>query len=199
MARRYYRRYRRYRRTYYRRKRWTAYNTEIRVDAPSIIGGTNPTLAAASYIEVVSTCVNGSSNSLQNNAAPSANLSAINYYVCRCRYKGIFETVTNPGISYICYIAYVPNAVQISQNVGQNTNLFSTYFYKHPEYVLAWTRLDYINNTGDTGDISLYSRVAKKISPGDGIIVGVLARNTNNTAVAPSAVQGTFSCYLRTN
>lgn len=196
MARRYYRRYRRYKRTYYRKKRWTAYNTEIRVDVP-VEAGRN--LDASSYIEVVSNCVNGASNSLQSNATPTNSLSSVNYYVCRCRYKGIFESVSNPGLSYIVYVAFVPNAVTVSKAIGQNTNLFETYFYRHPEYILAWNRLDYINNTGDTGDISLYSRVSKKIAPGDKIVVGVLARNVTNAAIATSAVQGTFSCYLRTN
>lgn len=195
MARRYYRRYRRYRRTYYRRKKWTAYNSETSVN--TTVNGAN--LSANYYKEVISYCVFGSSNSLQNNASASQPISAINYYCCRCRYKGVFNANIPAGNAYIVYIAFVPNAVTINENAQESTGLANSFFYKHPEFVLAWTRIDYIADTGDTGEVSLYSRITKRLSPGDGIVVGVLARNASAQQAALASVQGTFSCYLRTN
>ena len=188
-----YRRYSRRRRTYYRKKKWTAYSSELIVNAA---GGA---LAAGSFVELGQTGVFGSSNSLNNDGTAIAPVSAINYYACRCRFKGVLGGTFTAGMSYIVYIAYVPNAVTINENVQQNTGLAASFFYKHPEYVLAWNRLDYVANTGDTGEISLYSRITKRVSPGDRIGVFLLARNSTTNAINTVAVQGTFSCYLRTN
>lgn len=185
-------------RTYYRRygkKKWTPYNSEVQVTAPAA------QLNTTYILENASTCIYGSSNSLGNYAAASDALSAINYYVCRCRFKGVLSGYTTAGLSYVIYLCYVPNAATIDngQNPIQETNLRQAYFYLHPEYVLAWTRLDYTQNTGDTGEVNLYSRIKKRISPGDRLTVVVLARNDTGGAVNLSTLQGTFSCYLRTN
>lgn len=188
-----YRRYSRRRRTYYRKKKWTAYSSELTVNAAG--GG----LAASSFVELGQVGVYGSSNSLNNDGSAVTPVSAINYYACRCRFKGVLGGTFTAGMSYIVYIAYVPNAVTIDNSVYQNTNLANSFFYKHPEYVLAWNRLDYIADTGDTGEVSLYSRITKRISPGDRIGVFLLARNSTTNAINTVAVQGTFSCYLRTN
>lgn len=184
-------------RTYVRRykKKWTPYNTEITVPQ---VGA----LAAQKVVETGVPCIYGASNSLGNYAAPSDAISAINYYVCRPRFKGVIQAPVAAGISYIVYLCYVPNAATIDN--GQNqldvANLRQCYFYLHPEYVLAWTRLDYIANTGDTGEVSLYTRIKKRISPGDRLCLVCLARNDTNAGNAVVyAVQGTFSCYLRTN
>jgi hypothetical protein len=183
-------------RTYYRRykKKWTPYNSEVQVTAPGA------TVNSGYYVENAVNCVYGSSNSLGNFAAAQDALSAINYYICRVRFNGVLFTPV-AGLSYVIYICYVPNAVTIDngQQAVQDANLREAYFYKHPEYVLAWTRLDYVNNTGDTGEVRLYSKIKKRLSPGDRMSVVVLARNTSGAAVNISNLQGTFSCYLRTN
>lgn len=188
-----YRRYSRRRRTYYRKKKWTAYSSELTVNSA---GGA---LAASSFVELGYTGIYGSSNSLNNDGTAVAPVSAINYYACRCRFKGVLGGTFTPGMSYIVYIAYVPNAVTINNAVQQNTSLANSFFYKHPEYVLAWNRLDYITDTGDTGEVSLYSRITKRVAPGDQIGVFLLAKNSTANAINTVAVQGTFSCYLRTN
>lgn len=190
------RRYRRYsrRRRYYRsKKKWTSYTAEVVFNAA---GGN---LAASSFVEGYTTGVYGSSNSLGNGAVAQNPVSAIDYYVCRCRFKGVLGGTVTAGMNYIIYIGYVPNAVTINNNVQQNQQLYASFFYKHPEYVLAWNRMDYINGTGDTGEISLYSRITRRVAPGDQIIVGVLAKNESQAQLATVAVTGTFSCYLRTN
>lgn len=194
MARKYYRSRRTYRR--YARKKWTPYNSEVSVVAP------NATLNTAYVLENAATCIFGSSNSLGNYAAASDALSAVNYYVCRCRFKGVLNlNYATGGLNYIVYLCYIPNAATIDNgtNAIQVANLRQAYFYLHPEYVLAWTRLDYVDGTGDTGEIRLYSRIKKRISPGDRLAVVVLARNETGNAVNLSNLQGTFSCYLRTN
>lgn len=193
MPKRYRRYYRSGRRTYARKKKWTAYSSELTVN------GAGGALAASSFIELGTTGVFGSSNSLNNDGSAVAPVSAINYYACRCRFKGVLGGTFTAGMSYIIYIAYVPNAVVVNQNAQQNTNLAVSFFYKHPEYVLAWNRIDYIADTGDTGEISLYSRITKRIAPGDQLAVFLLAKNSTTNAINTVAVQGTFSCYLRTN
>lgn len=139
--------------------------------------------------------------SLGNYAAATDALSAVNYYVCRCRFRGVLTSTNAAGLSYIIYLCYIPNAVNVDN--GQNpvlaTNLRASYFYLHPEYVLAWTRLDYISDSGDTGEVSLYSRIKKRLSPGDRVAVCVLSRNESGNQTAISILNGTFSCYLRTN
>lgn len=187
------RRYRRVsrKRTYYRKKKWTAYNTELSVSSAYQVAGN-------SNIEYGAPAVYGSSNSLANNAGPEAPLSAISYYVCRCRFSGIFY-VGGAGYSYIFYLCYIPNAVTIDSNNRQNTSLKDAYFYLHPEYVLAWKRMDYVESTGDTGEVSLYSRITKRLAPGDRIAVYCLTINTTGDAKNVANVQGTFSCYVRTN
>lgn len=191
MVRRYRRTYRR--RRYYRsKKKWTPYNSDI------VVTQTN-SLNAGYVRETGVNAIFGASNSLGNYAAASDALSAVNYYVCRCRFKGVIVTNLSPGVSYVVYLCYIPNAVSVDSNDRQSQNLREAYFYLHPEYVLAWTRMDYINGTGDTGEISLYSRITKRLSPGDRIGLYILARNTREEATLLSSVQGTFSCYLRTN
>lgn len=185
------------RRTYARRyrKKWTAYNTEITIPAP---GGT---LTNGYVLENAVPCIYGASNSLGNNAAPADPVSAINYYICRPRFKGVIQAPVSVGVSYVIYLCYIPNAATVDNGTNpiQVANMRASYFYLHPEYVLAWTRLDYIANSGDTGEISLFTRVKKRINPGDRICLVALARNDSNAAAQLSPVQGTFSCYLRTN
>lgn len=193
MARKY-----RSKRTYYRRyarKKWTPYNSEVTITAPS------SQLTNGYVLESAAPCIYGSSNSLGNFASASDALSAINYYVCRVRFKGVLSNVNVVGLNYIVYLCYVPNAASIDngQNPIQSANLRQAYFYLHPEYVLAWTRLDYITSTGDTGEIRLYSRIKKRISPGDRLCLVLLSRNDSSGAATVSNLQGTFSCYLRTN
>lgn len=184
-------------RTYYRRykKKWTSYNTEVTVPSPAA------QLPADNVNEHGVPCIYGASNSLGNYAAPTDAISAINYYVCRPRFKGVVQAPAAAGISYVIYLCYVPNAAVMGDGTvnQQVANLRASYFYLHPEYVLAWTRIDYIANTGDTGEINLYTRIKKRISPGDRLCLTVMTRNDTNGAVAISPVQGTFSCYLRTN
>lgn len=193
MAKRYRRYYRSRRRTYFRKKKWTAYSSEITVN------GNGGALAGDSFVELGTTGVYGSSNSLNNNGTAVSPVSAINYYACRCRFKGVLGGTLAAGMTYIVYIGYVPNAVTINNAVQQNNNLAVSFFYKHPEYILSWNRIDYIANTGDTGEISLYSRITKRVAPGDQIVVFLLAKNNTNNAINTVAIQGTFSCYLRTN
>lgn len=182
-------------RRYYRKKKWTPYNSEVTVSAPQ------QTLNTAYALENATNCIYGASNSLGNYAAADTALSAINYYVCRARFKGVLKAPLAAGVNYILYLCYIPNAVAVDngQNPIAEANLRSAYFYLHPEYVLAWTRIDYINSTGDTGEVSLYTKIKKRISPGDRIAFVVLARNTSGAAAQLVDVQGTFSCYLRTN
>ena len=148
-------------RRYYRRKKWTPYNSEVTVSAPG------QPLNSGYVLENAANCIYGASNSLGNYAAASDALSAINYYVCRARFKGVLSGPLTAGVNYIVYLCYIPNAVTVDNGANpiQDTNLRQAYFYLHPEYVLAWTRIDYINNTGDTGEISLYSRIKKRVSP----------------------------------
>lgn len=189
-----YRRYRRSRRTYYRKKKWTAYNSEVAVNTA------NSAVPVDYYRELCTVGVYGSSNSLANGAVPAAPVSAISYYVCRCRYKGVFTGNIDRGVSCVVYLAYVPNAVTIDTQQSPTTSLYNSYFYRHPEYVLAWNRYDNIADTGDTGEVSLYSKITKRLAPGDEIVVGMLYKNNSTTNYSPSAaLQGTFSCYLRTN
>ena len=141
-------------RTYYRRygkKKWTPYNSEVQVTAPAA------QLPNQGVLENAATCIFGSSNSLGNYAAASDALSAINYYVTRCRFKGVLNAPTAAGLNYVIYMCYVPNAATIDngQNPLAEANLRQAYFYLHPEYVLGWTRVDYIGNTGDTGEVEL--------------------------------------------
>lgn len=184
-------------RTYYRRykKKWTPYNSEVSVAAPGA------QLASGYILENAVNCIYGSSNSLGAYAAASDALSAINYYVCRVRFKGVLLGTATQGVNYVIYLCYVPNAVTIDNGANpiQDSNLRDAYFYKHPEYVLAWTRLDYVNGTGDTGEVNLYSRIKKRLSPGDRLSIVVLSRNSSNAQQTLSSLQGTFSCYLRTN
>lgn len=194
MARKYYRGRRTYRR--YARKKWTPYNSEVTIAQPA------STLSSTYILENAATCIFGSSNSLGNYAAASDALSAINYYVCRVRFKGVVSAPSSQsGLNYIIYLCYVPNAATIDTGTNplQDANLRQAYFYLHPEYVLAWTRLDYQTATGDTGEVRLYSKIKKRISPGDRICLVLLSRNGSSSSATISPVQGTFSCYLRTN
>lgn len=192
------RRYYRSKRTYYRRynkKKWTPYNSEVTVSPPAAA------LNSGYVLENAANCIYGASNSLGTYAQASDALSAVNYYACRCRFKGVLSTTTGTGVNYIVYLCYIPNAVTVDSGTNplQDANLRQAYFYLHPEYILAWTRIDYISSSGDTGEVNLYSRIKKRISPGDRLAVVVLARNNGSQSSSLSVLQGTFSCYLRTN
>ena len=104
-------------RTYFRRykKKWTPYNTEITIPSPAAQLGSNYAL------EHAVPCIYGASNSLGNYAAPSDAISAINYYICRVRFKGVIQAAGTDHIIlkdvasetryllltiYLCYITF---------------------------------------------------------------------------------------------
>lgn len=182
-----------YRRTRYARKRWTPYTSEVTIQP-----GQNQ-LGSGYFVQLTCPLIYGANESLTAAAAASSPSSAVTYTVCRPRLKGVFTSAPNNPITMLCAICYVPQSYEISNTAAAVANLATAYFYRHPENVVAWNRIDYVNNTGDTGEVSLYSITKRRLQTGDRMVCYILFKNDTDAAqLAPNFV-GTFSCYLRTN
>lgn len=137
-------------------------------------------------------------NATRTNTAGAGNQSSATIIKTgRFRYRG--QIYTNSAITYIVGIAYVPEGYDLNANVNiARANLGETFFYKHPEWILAWTRLDYVGSSGNN-EIRLSSKLKRNLNSGDGIVLFYIAINYGTDTVNASQVAGTVSYVCRTN
>lgn len=86
------------------------------------------------------------------------------------------------------YIVFLPEGIAISDQ-----NALFTLISNHPEYVMAWRRLDtdYASNTGsyNARSVTISSRLKRNLNSGDRVYFGVYAANSSATITVQGTVQ----------
>lgn len=119
----------------------------------------------------------------------------------RWKFRGV---IVNPsaGISYIFYLVYVPEGYYTGEEDLLVVNEGTDIFFRHPEWVLAWTRRDY--TSADQGnEVSLTSRLKRNLNSGDQIQMRVLLYNNSTSTITVGSntpiIRGTASYCCRAN
>lgn len=185
------------RRYYYRRTSRPKQKWSINMVDPLVSTTGNYTIqsgAGASFGTVVCT------NSTRIDSAASSVTSAAQVLKTgRWKFKGLLTNVTT-SFNYLIYLAYLPEGYTQDVSVGFNEG--QDVFYRHPEWVLAWTRKDYVA-VEQSNEVSLTSRLKRNLNTGDRIELRVLMVNMGSTQQTinqnSSILRGTVSYCCRAN
>ena len=140
----------------YPRQKWSI-NTNTYVGS---VGATNAQCFSIAEIPIIE---NPSRN---NQAGNPATTSAQILKAGRVKVKGVILSGMAQGQTCLLAIIYLPEGVSaVAQNAAMNTQ-GNSIFYTHPEWVMAWTRVDY-TNAAQRNEISLTSRLKRNLNPGD--------------------------------
>lgn len=118
----------------------------------------------------------------------------------RWKFKGIITNVTT-NMFYIIYLIYVPEGYMplTSDQTGLEGG---DIFYRHPEWVIAWTRKDYVS-IEQNNEISITSRLKRNLNTNDSVQLRVLVQNIGSQALSVTAdvpiIRGTVSYCCRAN
>lgn len=183
------------RRNYYRvkkvypKQKWLINNNEITI--------LNGSLNQNSYVLRFEPITQNPTRTTESGAGVTSSATVIK--VGRFRYNGVIN-LNYSNVNYIIGIAYIPEGYTLTTNTSISKNqLGECFFYKHPEWVLAWTRMDYISNSQEN-EIRLYSKLKRNLNSGDGIVLFMIGINNSTTETTfTSQLQGTVSYVCRTN
>lgn len=183
------RRYYRSRRVYPKQK-WLPVNNELGMNGIEI-------LAASNFLTTVQPITENSSRNITDGGGNVSSATIIK--TGRFRIKGVLSVNTGAAMSYIIGIAYVPEGYVINQTATGIGNLGNTFFYKHPEWILCWTRMDF-SNASQGNEFSLSSRLKRNLNTGDQIVVFRIAVNSSTNNGSPvSSIRATISYVCRSN
>lgn len=186
------------RRYYYRRvvrpkQKWAINNVDVRISSSAVTVSGNGN--AFFYQTVV-----GNLSRVQTGSGQAALAVASSAQILKCgrfKLKGCLPNSLN-YFSYTVFIAYVPEGYTLNQGYVTDQNIF----YQHPEWIIGWTRKDYVNSN-QSNEISITSRLKRNLNTGDGIIVGVIVTNStateSNLNNVTALLQGTLSYCCRAN
>lgn len=185
------------RRRYYRVKRvypkqkWLPVNNEVGMNGIE-------SMTESAYLTTILPITENPSRNIADGGGNVSSATIIK--VGRVRIKGVLlSNTTGIGMSYIIGVAYVPEGYNISQTSAPIGNLGDSFFYKHPEWIMCWTRIDY-SNASQQNEFSLSSILKRNLNTGDRIIVFRIAVNsTTNTVLPVSGIRATISYVCRTN
>lgn len=116
----------------------------------------------------------------------------------RFKFKGTVFQVAGADVTHLIGLAYIPEGYTIPQTSSSNDNIGECFFYRHPEWILAWTRMDY-NNAAQRNEFSLSSKLKRNLNTGDQIIAFRICINRATSGQPVSSVVGTVSYVCRTN
>lgn len=117
----------------------------------------------------------------------------------RIKIKGVISTGMNANQSLIIAIMYIPEAITPDVNNSPIAQIGSSIFYSHPEWIMAWTRMDY-TNAAQKNEFSMSSKLKRNLNPGDSIRLIAFNVNIDQAAAAPAVViNGTSSYCVRSN
>ena len=173
------------------RPKWCPVNGDSAISMATI-GGQN-------YITAIQPiCVNPSRNEGAGSTPTVTSASIIT--VTRIRYQGINATVLPLGISYIYFIAYVPEGIVATNATTSVANLGNSFFYRHPEWIMAWQRIDY-SAQGENNDVRLNTgSLKRKLNTGDSIVLGIMGINRSGDYTQQGHLTyGTYSFFTKNN
>lgn len=113
------------------------------------------------------------------------------------KFKGVIPNVA-ANVNYLIYICYVPEGYPHENNLGSQDG--HDIFYRHPEWVLAWTRKDYVS-IEQNNEVYLSSRLKRNLSTGDEIQVRIIFYSPTalNLTSGTPLLRGTASYCCRAN
>ena len=123
----------------------------------------------------------------------------------RWKFKGTIANAT-AAVGYIFYLVYVPEGYygtlgSYSYEIGNDVE-GNDIFYRHPEWVLAWTRKDF-TTVDQSNEVSLTSRLKRNLNSGDQIQMRVLLFNRASSGISITIgspiIRGTVSYCCRAN
>lgn len=118
--------------------------------------------------------------------------------ISRVKFKGVISSAMQAGQSAIVALMYLPELITVTGNAIAINQIGSMAFYCHPEWIMAWTRIDY-TNAAQRNEISLNSRLKRNLNPGDKIALIVVNVNYANTAGAAMDIAGTLQYVCKNN
>lgn len=139
-------------------------------------------------------------NPARNGAAGQTVSAAAQILKCaHVKIKGVVDSGMIQAQSVLLALMYCPEGVTPDLGSTALDNMGNTIFYSHPEWVMAWTRMDY-SNAAQKNEFSLSSRIKRNLNPGDTIRLVVYNINTNTgTVTAQVHLSATASYCCRAN
>lgn len=170
--------YRRYRRTYPKQK-W-----QLTLVNPERISLTTGPYPASSFYAIHKTICQTvvPTDSSAHSVVSSNNIVKVGNF----KVKGTFNVSGGTGynnLSMIIYVIFVPQGIIPDNTEVSNSNLATSIFYSHPEWVLGWTRVD-LDDSGSNDNFSITSRLKRNLNSGDSVQFGVLIMNNAATSIS---------------
>lgn len=182
------------RRRYYRvkkvypKQKWLPVNNEVNIAGATVL---------ANYYNMTVQPI--TENPSRNSADGSGNVSSASILKAgRFRFKGVLNSSSSGAISYIIGVSYIPEGYSVSQGTIALSTLGECFFYRHPEWILCWTRYDY-TDTSQRNEFSMSSKLKRNLNSGDQIVVFRIAINNTSSQSSVSSMNGTISYVCRTN
>lgn len=125
----------------------------------------------------------------------------------RFRVKGVISPYQdddeNPAFpsdsSFIIAVMYIPEGTTIASNPTSAGDITGYNFYRHPEWVMGWVRMDY-TALAQRNEFSISSRLKRNLNRGDSIQLITIFANKNASLAAPSfKIHASASYVCRTN
>lgn len=101
-------------------------------------------------------------------------------------------------VSFIFALMYVPEGITTNVAYANLNTIGNCLFYAHPEWVMGWTRYDFIN-PAQRNEFSITSRLKRNLNKGDSIQLIVICLNNSSGASGGYNVSATVSYACRAN
>lgn len=180
------------RRYFYRRtkpkQKWSI-NTNTYVAA---VNGANAQCFSITSVPIVST------PSRNNNAGNPVSSATVISKVSHVKIKGVIVSGMTAGQTVLLALMYIPELINTDVQNGAMAAQGQTVFYSHPEWLMAWSRMDY-TNAAQKNEFSLTTRLKRNLQPGDKIALVCYNINNSAGAVGQIDIATTASYCVRTN
>lgn len=176
----------RYRRLRYPKQKWSINTVQYNF---------NVTAPAANNFTISSAVV--AANPSRNNEFGYSVSTASSILKCaHIKIKGVLNTGMIQGQNTLITLMYCPEGFNPNAASASLDNIGNTIFYSHPEWIMAWTRMDY-SDISQRNEFSITSRLKRNLNPGDSI--RLIIYNINTTATGTSSAfslsaTGSYCC-----
>ena len=133
-------------------------------------------------------------------AAAGENVASVNMKVKHITVRGCLQNYMSNGATLIVAAIYIPESFVYTGQNGAFAALDTCVLYAHPEWVMAWKRFDFLDETSDSNDFVLSSgKLCRNLTPGDSIDLVCILINRSNNQIANNRILTTFSYVCRNN
>lgn len=136
-------------------------------------------------------------NPARNTVSGSSVSTASSILKCaHIKIKGVLPLGMIQGQNALITLMYCPEGVNPNLASTSLDNIGSTIFYSHPEWIMAWTRMDYASFS-QKNEFSLTTRLKRNLNPGDTIRLIVYNINTsteNNASNINLSATASYCC-----